>query len=428
MKKTLALMLALVMVLAVIPAMAADTRTSGLYTYEIKGNGTITITVFDWKNNKGDVYIPNMIDGYTVTGIGDEAFAFEDKNYSPHSITLPEGIKSIGDKAFFNANIDSINLPASLQHIGAGAFYNSPCCKFKPTPNHPYFAVIDAGLYNKVKKELITYSWGNIGIERKWPDDRLYTISIPEGIQSLGAYSIAGMIDQGSYMEIHISLPTSLVSIGDFALAPSGYCWYDTLTGNLPNLKTIGKGAFERTKALGCDLKMPSVETIGDYAFSSCSLYTRSNEGYAIDFTGSPLKSIGNHSFGYMQISTSTDNGNYFKIPINKCSNIGPGNSGLGMLMTSQSKFSPELTVIPSELNPKVSSLPATVTAIESGAFTSGVDNFRLSTSLNDIAVDAFPKGSSFIVDAGSYAELWCSENGFAYSIEGQEDDLSWLN
>lgn len=75
MKKILALSLACVLLLTAIPAMAVDTRKSGLYTYEIKGNGTITIADFDWDNNNGDIYIPNMIDGYTVTAIGDEAFA-----------------------------------------------------------------------------------------------------------------------------------------------------------------------------------------------------------------------------------------------------------------------------------------------------------------------------------------------------------------
>ena len=56
-------------------AWADEIRTSGLYTYKIKGNGTVTITKFDWDNNKENIYIPNLIDGYNVTGIESEAFA-----------------------------------------------------------------------------------------------------------------------------------------------------------------------------------------------------------------------------------------------------------------------------------------------------------------------------------------------------------------
>lgn len=188
MKKMLAVVLACVLLLTAIPAMAADNvRTSGLYTYEIKGNGTITITDFDWDNNNGDIYIPNMIDGYTVTAIGDEAFAkdtYEKKTY--YSVTLPEGIKTIGEKAFFQANISAINLPSTLQQIGSAAFASCPECQFKLTVNHPYFAVIDDGLYNKANKELIAYS----------VDRTEHRIKIPEGIQMIGSYAFYGPMNE----------------------------------------------------------------------------------------------------------------------------------------------------------------------------------------------------------------------------------------
>ncbi len=144
----------------------------------------------------------------------------------------------------------------------------------------------------------------------------------------------------------------------------------------------------------------------------------------AIDFKNAPLTQIGDEVF----TRTWGDMRKRFLIKTQNCANIGSGNDGLGVIMTDVSDFSPLLTTIPSGLNPQVNALPDTVTAIESGAFTEKKSDFRLSKYLKDIAVDAFPKGSTFIVDAGSYAELWCSENGFGYSIEGQEDDLSWLN
>ena len=417
MKRILASFFVFAMLLSAVPAFAADVRTSGLYTYEIKGNGTITITDFDWENNSGDIFIPNMIDGYTVTGIGNEAFSCGyDQNKNEYTLTLPEGITTIGDKAFWNASINAINIPNSLQHIGSAAFYGCAYCQFKLTPNHQYFAVIDDGLYGKAKKELIAYSWENVNTQRD-------EISIPEGIQAIGAYVFRGAFS--AVNNYRISLPATLTSIGDYAF---GFGEFTMVTGNLPNLKTIGAGAFfdSEVRCLGCNLIMPAVERIGDEAFASSDFYYK--DGCSIDFTGSPLTQIGNGAFSYIGNVSSRNNTKEFIIPIENCSNIGNDNIGLGMIMTEESDFSPELSTIPTGLNPQVSSLPITVTGIESGAFTKEVTDFRLSMSLTDIAVDAFPKGSTFIVDAGSYAELWCSENGFGYTIEGQEDDLSWLN
>lgn len=192
MKKIISFALMGVMLLAALPAMADNTRTSGLYTYMIKGNGTITITDFDWEHNEADVFIPNMIDGYSVTGIGGGAFAYGDigeayKERSTHyAVTLQDGITTIGDKAFWNAEISEINIPSSVQFIGAGAFYGCPSCQFKVAPNHSNFAVIDAGLYDKSKKELLALSWRNV--PRVNGEEK---VTIPEGIQSIGAYSFA---------------------------------------------------------------------------------------------------------------------------------------------------------------------------------------------------------------------------------------------
>lgn len=186
------------------------------------------------------------------------------------------------------------------------------------------------------------------------------------------------------------------------------------LSGNLTNLKSIGADAFANIYGTG-KLVMPSVETISPCAF----YYTRG--GITFDFENAPLSQIDSSVF------CGSDH-HCFKINTKNIVKIGSANAPLGMLITDVSDFSPLLTTIPYKLNPQVNALPDTVTVIKSCAFTEEKTDFRLSKYLKEIAVDAFPKGSTFIVDAGSYAELWCSENGFGYSIEGQQDDLSWLN
>lgn len=435
MKKIVFLLVSLLLLSSAAPISADNARTSGPYTYEIKGNGTITITDFDWSKNEADVFIPNMIDGYTVTGIGDGAFAYGDieDSYSAYSrqpkhyaVTLQDGITAIGDKAFWNADISEINIPSSVQSIGAGAFYGCPSCQFKVAPNHSNFAVIDEGLYDKSKKELLALSWKNIPF-----DSTKRNVTIPEGIRSVGAYSFASAyLGRGI-----ITLPSTLTTIDDYAFWNA----LGVLSGDLSNLTTIGVGAFMKSDCIEEDLTLPSIESIGEMAFQEAHI-----DAY-LKFTNAPIKQLKDKTF--QNVHVSYKNSISFKgcsleqignevyneknlsifIDVKNCKDIGRGNAGIGYWMIDENYFSPFLTTIPAGLNPYFKSLPPTVTAIESGAYTDVVSDFRLSTSLEDIAVDAFPKGSTFIVDAGSYAELWCSENGFGYSIEGQ-NSLDWLN
>ena len=111
MKKAFLLVLLVFACLASACAYADEQRTSGPYTYSIKGNGTITITGYQWRSSDGDVYVPALIDGYNVTGVSERAFADEREHRgSPVIVHLPEGIVTIGEFAFMGANISNINI------------------------------------------------------------------------------------------------------------------------------------------------------------------------------------------------------------------------------------------------------------------------------------------------------------------------------
>ncbi len=212
MKKILAAVLACMLLLTAIPAMADNVRTSGLYTYEIKGNGTIEITKYKWAESSGDIYVPNMIDGYVVSSIGDNAFNPE-YNYPDVAsyerilctwkavgVTLPDSVKSIGNFAFMDANLSSINIPASVQHIGDGAFINCTGIQFKVAPNHSYFAEIDGVLYQKQQKALVAVPIST-------------SISIPEGIVSIQNYALCKSSTESGMSTIWLSLPSTLKTI-----------------------------------------------------------------------------------------------------------------------------------------------------------------------------------------------------------------------
>lgn len=487
MKKLICWACIFVMIMTAVPAMADNTRRSGQYTYQIKGNGTITITKFQWGKDTEDIYIPNMIDGYTVTAIGDEAFkrdvmrrsgfSWEGNNFETVSLTIPDSIKSIGQKAFWNATLSEINLPDNVQSIGYGAFVGNPSIQFKISSKHPYFAVINGALYSKANKELLAYTH----MDETYIGNNPYSYVVPDGILSIGDYAFyrdyqaeAAVAYKNEYFISYerIELPASVQRIGDYAF--SGFRFDEGSTIMPANLKSIGASAFEDAKgSIRDDIVIPSgVTSIGKAAFQRSELfYTYGKHGdivfpedsavaaieedtfrdcgdsiyvnatnihrvgpYAFynasDVKWQHIESIddwGEYAFDYKRKtywSSDYQYGSLLKI----CGKEDYMNAEelYAMGFVSNVSFSSKLATIPAGFELTVP-LPDTVKAISSHAFNSVVTDYRLSSSLTKIAVDAFPKGSTFVVDEGSYAELWCSENGFGYSIEGQ-DNLDWLN
>jgi len=93
--------------------------TAGVYTYNIKPDGTAEIIDYDAKL-ENIIRIPKWMDDYTTTSIG--SFAFEYCK-SLTKITFPEKVTFIGSKAFYDCEkLQTVVLPQGLSEIGAGAF------------------------------------------------------------------------------------------------------------------------------------------------------------------------------------------------------------------------------------------------------------------------------------------------------------------
>lgn len=105
--------------------------------------------------------------------------------------------------------------------------------------------------------------------------------------------------------------------------------------------------------------------------------------------------------------------------------NIGESNYW-GKFLTSLDKLPAGVTTIPYGYKWKGEEIPDNITRIESATF-GKVTDFKLWPGLVEIAVDAFEKDSTFIVEEGTYAEAWVQQNGFEYIYEGS-NSLDWLN
>lgn len=432
MKRILSILIVAILMAVSVPAFAENIRTSGDFEYKVRGNGTAEIT--GYIGEQTDIIIPTMIDGYMVTSIGERAFACEVSYRSPLayiSVTLPDGVTSIGEKAFWSRNVNSINLPDSLEYIGYGAFAGNNACAFRISSNHPYFAVIDNSLYNKQKKELLHFDFGT---------------NIPEGIVSIGDY--AGYyipFKPNERCEIDCpKLPTTLQSIGDYAFSGlrigSGFSIPSTVD-------SVGIGAFENcdifySKTLGgSSILIPAdsaLREISDYSFKNTVVTIESIEGKTFMDN---LTYIGVEAFCDARIYCSGT----FVIPAS-CTTI---SEGAFEMVDLDGKIPPTLVISEGvkriedrafkELSGRSADLvlPSTLEYIGAEAFIvrgydrSLLESIYLPVSLEHIDITAFGtngQGVTYTVEKGSYAERWADENALVYNINGEEASLDWLN
>lgn len=440
-------------------ASTASAATSGKFKYEIKGNGTATITGYSGASDE-NIIIPQMVDGYTVAAIGDKAFYKDEKNREIGiSVTLPESVKSIGDFAFWNANVTSINLPDGLESIGKGVFVSCDEIVYRVSANHPMFAVIDGALYNKAKKELIQGKEG---------------ARIPEGIRIIGDYACYRISDCG-IAEGKMALPSTIEEIGDYAFFES---WNSTWSSDDAqqsqswgeNIRKIGDHAFEHASVGNSHNRIDevifqipdSVEEIGEACFKNF-IVEAGKRGVISIGAESKLRNIPDKAFynddwatwGAMYIRCEAPvssigeyafsghaNRTIEKLNLEHVESIGkyafdaaciqffvkiPGSCKV----ISEGAFRDAVsTLVIDRVSVNRIELSDGIEKIESHAFeNSAIEQpVYLPESLEDIATDAFDPDCQFTVEKGSYAHRWANENAYNCTVNGEEQNLDWLN
>lgn len=297
-RRMTALLLTIIMLTMVLGTGLSETEKitqyqSGDYFYTKDEEDNVTI--FSWHGKDKTLIIPDQLDGYPVTAIGEQAFSSElvtevvvpegvtrihqhafSSNYLltkvtlPGSLTpidrsafsfckkltdinLPEGLIALGEMAFSGCDVlEDIRLPDSLREIAGNPFINVSNIKISLSEEHPVFSLVDGVLFDHVNKTLVVYP--------KASPASAYTV--PEGTRAIGNSAF-----RGSTNLERLILPDSLEHLGDQSIS---FC-SNLRSITLPdNLMSMGANPFWGAKELYVSVRPdhPVFEVIDEVLFN----------------------------------------------------------------------------------------------------------------------------------------------------------------
>lgn len=211
---------------------SAATGTVGDMTY-VSYDDHVEIT--DCAASATTVTIPPAILDLPVTAIADSAF--EDCS-SLSQVIISDGVTSIGDYAFYGCTeLQSVTIPDSVTSVGSSAF---------------------RGTYIVNNQSGPVYYVNNWAVQ----SDSATAVEIKSGT--------TGIADSAFYSKglETISIPSSVVTIGDTAFAKNADIREVSVTGGV---KTIGNSAFADCTSLLKVTIASTVTSIGAGAFYNCS-------------------------------------------------------------------------------------------------------------------------------------------------------------
>ena len=283
-KKMLALLLAMVMVLSLVPvtAFATEVVASGRdwrVDWVLTDDGTLTISgdtyMQDDKfelNSPWRKYMDEVTSIVIEEGVyGVERFAFtEFENVT--ELSLPETLETIGMSAFAGCNsLKRVDLPAAVRKIDDMAFAScTSLTTLDVAQDNAYFSDVDGVLMDKNQETLIQVPAGTAGVYAV-PDfvktvrksafmgcNKLTSVSFPDHLTELPnavLYNLASLTS--------VRLPAALTAIPEAA-------FYGTplTTVEIPSqVSDIGFGAFEGCFALKNVVFTGNAPAINEYAF-----------------------------------------------------------------------------------------------------------------------------------------------------------------
>ena len=292
MKRSLILVLSLLMLVLCIPALAESTDWNYDANYAI---------LRGYDGAGGDVVVPAEIDGFTVDVIGVGVFkgdtitsltmpetVLELRSNAVSSceklasVTLPQSLVVINRMNFFSCNaLSEVTIPAGVRYIGDTSFRF--CDALRKITFEGVCPAIDMDCFSVLPEDAVAYV----------PDDQLeaYTAAFENAgstvsVQPSGKNAV--VVENNGYVESEFDFDASTGTITSY----NGYATYLAIPetiGGAP-VKAIGPEAFASHTYLAF-LELPEgLETIGDSAFYNCETLGR------VKFP-STLKTIGSNAF-----------------------------------------------------------------------------------------------------------------------------------
>lgn len=228
---------------------------------------------------------------------------------SVSSLSIGEGVKKIGDRAFEGLKITSLTIPASVLEIGVGAFWHCPIETLVVAEGNATFIVKNNCLIDKTTHTLVAaFDNGTISKDFVWGGSDGKTKIFDVTSIGYGAFAYAKIES--------MVIPSNVKTIGEFAFAHSSLKNAVLESG----VKNIGAKAFYMSENLQTVSVADSVQSIGRNAFEGTKYYAdKENEngivyigkvayvyrGNKADITDIEIKDgtvgIADHALGYMR-------------------------------------------------------------------------------------------------------------------------------
>lgn len=249
-----------------------------------------TLLLTKYMGSEAEVVIPATAGGMNLTLIGKSAFF---NNNSLRSVTVPEGVKTIGAEAFYACkNLHTVNLPSTLESIGDYAFGEDWEIVSLTLPDGLKSIGKGAFMYCEVLEEItIPGSVDTVGDSAfsdcyalkklvlngcRYVDhfafqdcSSLESVTIAEGLEDIGAYTFARCT---SLKEV--VFPQSMTSFDNYILTGCSALERVEFKGAVDS---IGISAFNRCGSLTEVVLPEGLKVINEYAFQGCSALKQIN-------------------------------------------------------------------------------------------------------------------------------------------------------